>query len=129
MVLIDYGHMREGVLYHGTISDMDGTPKSTWTFEDGGQKVTREQPIDQATFDELWNTIATSQAIQRHVVRDPQQQIDPGRFHVITIVFQQDGQAGQYTFLVPVGERAPEFVRWLEMLAVPQGALPPKKPR
>ena len=128
MGLIDYGHVREGVFCHGTISDMDGAPKSTWTFDGGGRKVTRDQPIDQTTFDELWNTIAGSQAIQRHVVRNPEQQIDPVRFHVIGIAFQQDGQVRQYTFLVPVGERAPEFARWLTMLAVPQGSPPPRKP-
>src|SRR5436190_310847 len=35
MHLIDYGHMRDGVLYHGTISDMDGSPKSTWRISRG----------------------------------------------------------------------------------------------
>jgi hypothetical protein len=60
MHVIDYGHMRDGVLYHGTLSDLDGSPKSTWTYEDGSEKVTRDLPIDGATFSALWNGIATS---------------------------------------------------------------------
>src|SRR5262249_57663276 len=50
MRLIDYGHLRDGVLYHGTVSNLDGTPKSTWTYEDRGAKVTRDRPIDEDGF-------------------------------------------------------------------------------
>jgi hypothetical protein len=122
MHLIDYGHLRDGVLYHGTLSDMDGSPKATWTYEDGGEKVTRDQPIDAATFSALWNGVADSEVFRRCMVRGPDQQIDPARYHVVGVVFQQEGQQGQYLFLVPATERDPGFVRWLQLLNVPQGS-------
>src|SRR5687767_9507221 len=64
MHLIDYGHMRDGVLYHGTLSDLDGSPKATWTYEERGKKITRDQPIDKATFDKLRTTITSSEVFR-----------------------------------------------------------------
>src|SRR5690242_13670763 len=125
MHLIDYGHLRDGVLYHGTVSDADGRPKATWTYEDGGEKVTRDRPIDDDTFAALWNTIADAEVFRRSRLSAPDQLIDPVRFHVVGIVFDQDGRRGQCVFLVPADERDPEFVRWLEALDVPQGSAEP----
>jgi hypothetical protein len=122
MYLIDYGHMRDSVLYHGTISDMDGSPKATWTYEEGGEKVTRDQPLDDTTFNALWNGIANSEVFRRCMVRSANQPIDPVRYHVVGIAFEQDGQQGQYMFLVPAAEQDLEFVQWLENLNVPQGS-------
>jgi hypothetical protein len=122
MHLIDYGLMRDGVLYHGTVSDLDGSPKATWTYEDGGEKVTRDQPVDAATFSALWNAIADSDVFRRNVVRSPHQQIDPVGYHVIGIVFEQDGQRRRVLFQVPAAEAEPDFVRWLQALDVPQGS-------
>ena len=122
MHLIDYGHLRDGVLYHGTISDVDGAPKATWTYEERGRKVTRDQPIDAERFSALWNGVAGLEVFRRHLVSRPDQQIDPAGYHVIGVVFQQEGQQGQYLFLVPAGETDPEFVQWLQRLQVPQGS-------
>jgi hypothetical protein len=122
MRLIDYGHMRVGVLYHGTLSDLDGSPKATWTYEDGGRKVTRDQPLDAATFSALWNAIADADVFRRNVVRSPDQQIDPVGYHVVGVVFDQDGQRRRLLFQVPAAETDPEFVGWLKALNVPQGS-------
>jgi hypothetical protein len=122
MHVIDYGHMRDGVLYHGTMSDMDGAPKATWIYEEGGRKVTRDQPIDEERFRALWNGIAGLDVFRRHMVRGPDQPIDPAGYHVIGIAFQQQGQHGQCLFLVPDAEVDPEFVQWLQMLEPPQGS-------
>ena len=119
MHLIDYAHMRDGVLYHGTISDLDGSPKATWTYEEGGEKVTKDQPIDEAAFNALWNGIADSEVFRRSMVRGPDQQIDPAQFHIVGIGFEQEGRRGRYMFLVPATERDPEFVQWLQALNVP----------
>jgi hypothetical protein len=121
MHLIDYGHMRAGVLYHGTISDLDGSPQSTWTYEDGGAKVTRDQPIDEETFAFLWNGVAQLGVFQRALVRGPGVPIDPVSHHVVGIAFKEGNQQGQYLFLIPADETDPEFVRWLAALNVPQG--------
>jgi hypothetical protein len=122
MHVIDYGHMRDGVLYHGTISDLDGTVRSTWTYEEEGEKVTRDRPIDEDTFNSLWNGIANLDVFRRSLVRDPDRPIDPVSHHVIGIVFAQGEQKGQYLFLVPAGETDPDFARWLEALNVPEGS-------
>jgi hypothetical protein len=120
MHLIDYGHLRDGVLYHGTVSDTDGRPQSTWTFEENGKKVTRHLPLADETFDFLWNGVAALEVFRRCLVRGPEMPIDPAGHHVIGIAFEEGDQRGQYIFMVPVGESDPDFARWLETLNVPQ---------
>jgi hypothetical protein len=119
MHLIDYGHLRDGVLYHGTVSDLDGSPKSTWTYEEGGSKVARDLPIDEETFTFLWNGVADFDVFRRCIVRGGEVPIDPENYHVIGVVFDEGGQQGRCMFLVPASERDPDFARWLQALSVP----------
>jgi len=127
MHAIDYGHIRDGVLYHGSISTLDGPPRCTWTYELDGRKVTREEPIDRATFESLWNGIVDLDVFRRSKVRDPQQKIDPAGFHVLGIVYGEKDQPKRKTFLVPADENDPEFLRWLAALNVPQGSAGPPR--
>ncbi|HKB37287.1 MAG TPA: hypothetical protein VKD72_12605, partial [Gemmataceae bacterium] len=115
-------HMRDGVLYHGPLSDLDGSPKATWTYEDRGKKITRDQPIEQAAFDALWKTITASKVFQRHRVSGAGTQIDPLRYHVVGIVFDKQGQKAKDLFLVPADEGDPEFSQWFDSLNVPKGS-------
>lgn len=125
MHVIDYGHMREGVLYHGTISDLDGSPRATWTYEENGKKVTREQPIDAATFGRLWNGVNASDVFKRCKVRDPNREVNPTVDHVVSIVYEKDGQQQRRFFAIPAEESDPEFLGWLKALKIPQGSLGP----
>jgi hypothetical protein len=123
MRIIDYGHLRDGVLYHGTLSDLDGTPKATWTYEERGAKVTRDRPLDGETFRALWEGVVGGAVFRRHHVRDPNRAIDPEAYHVIYVEFRMPGvPEKRYLILVPAGETDPDFVRWLEALDVPQGS-------
>jgi len=117
--LIDYAHFRGGVLYHGTLSDTDGVVQSTWTYEQGGQKVTKPGQITSESFQQLWDGVSGSPVFERATVRDAATKIDPEHFHVVGIAFNTGGQQGMRTFLVPDGESDPEFMRWLSALAVP----------
>src|SRR5262245_20037373 len=92
MHLIDYGHIQDGVLYHGTLSDLDGEPKSTWTYERGGRKVTHDQPLDAATFRSLWNRVGNLDVFKRNRVRDRDRELDPLGTHVITIMFGEGAE-------------------------------------
>jgi hypothetical protein len=129
MHTIDYGHERDGILYHGTISDLDGVPASKWTYEEKGKKVTRDQPIDQATFHYLWNCISKLPVFRRSMVRDPDRAFDPLSEHVIGIAFTKGAQVQRAYFAVPANESDPEFLRWLEALNVPtRSAAQPRQP-
>src|SRR5689334_5650790 len=108
MHLIDYGRLRDGVLYHGTVSDLDGTAKATWTYELGGEPVTRDQPMDGERFAFLWNGVAGLEVFQRNLVRSADAEIDPTSHHVVGIVFEHEGQQGRYLFLIPAGEADPQ---------------------
>ena len=122
MRVIDYGHMRDGILYHGTLSDLDGSPKATWTYEDRGKKITRDQPIDKATFEKLWTSVTSSEVFRRHRASGAGKRIDPVRFHVVGIAFDKQGKKDQDLFLVPADEGDAEFSRWLDNLNVPKGS-------
>jgi hypothetical protein len=121
--LIDYAHLKDGVLYHGTVSDLDGSPKSTWTYEDGGRKVCRDQPIDQQTFDLLWRGVAGFAQVQRYLPLDPQTPLDPTTHHVVGLAFDQNGREEAVLFLIPADESDAGFVQWLAALKVPQGSV------
>src|SRR5262245_1788614 len=118
MHLIDYGHMRDGVLYHGTLSDLDGVPKATWTYEKAGKKVTEEQPIDLPTFRSLWNRVSNLEVFKRNRVRDPNRQVDPDRDHVISIAFGNTEKPTTAYFAIPAGETDPQFQHWLKSLNI-----------
>jgi hypothetical protein len=122
--IIDYAHGVQGVvLYHGTVSDLDGVPKSTWTYEDGGQKIRRDQPIDEEAFRFLWwDGIAGNDVFQRHFATDMEAEVNPFTHHVIGIVFTRAGKPERCLFLVPAGETDPAFLRWLATLNVPKAS-------
>jgi hypothetical protein len=82
--------------------------------------VTWEQPIDQATFADLWNGIAGGKVFWPFIISDASEQIDPLAFHVIGVAFTHKDGLLQSTFLVPATEQDPEFVRWLGLLNVPE---------
>jgi len=128
MHLIDYGHMRDGVLYHGTISDLDGAPKATWSYEKGGRKVTHDQPIDLPTFRSLWNRIGKLEVFQRNRVRDPDRPVDPVADHVISIIFGDTEKPQRAYFAIPAGETDPQFLSWLKSLNIPKGSAAPATP-
>ena len=129
MHLIDYGHMQDGVLYHGTLSDLDGVPKATWSYEKGGKKVTHDQPIDLPTF-----PLAVEPHRQaRCISAEPRARSGPasrpnrrscGQHH-----FRRQGEptAG---LLSPCRPRKsdPQFLSWLKSLNIPKGSISPQPP-
>jgi hypothetical protein len=125
MHLIDYGHIRDGVLYHGTLSDLDGEPKATWTYERGGRKVTHDQPMDAATFRSLWNRVGNLDAFKRNRVRDVNREVDPAGTHVISIMFGEPENPQRAHFAIPAGEADPQFLSWLKSLNIPTGSAGP----
>ena len=119
MNVIDYGHVFDGVLYHGTISNLDGVPKATWTFEKNGEKVTEDRPIDLPTFRSLWNRVSNLEVFKRNRVREGEKPVDPIADHVISIIFGDKDQPQRVFFAVPAAEADPQFQSWLKSLNVP----------
>jgi len=128
MFLISYAHMRDGVLYHGTFSDLDGEPKATWTYEKGGNKVTHDQPIDAPMFRSLWNRVSNLEVFKRNRVRNMDRQINPEADHVVTIMFGDQNQPQQVHFAIPGDEADPQFLGWIKSLNIPKGNLKPTGP-
>jgi hypothetical protein len=120
MHAIDYGHVDAGVLYHGTISNLDGgEPKATWTYEQNGRKVTRELPVEDTTLMFLCYGLDNLKLIQQYAAADEDQEIDPVQNHVVSYMFEEGDQRGRQIFLIPATEGHPDFLRWLTALAVP----------
>jgi hypothetical protein len=117
--LIDYCHRVGDILYHGTISNLAGPVKATWTAEQEGEPVTSDQPMTEETFTLLWDLLASAAVFRRCVAEDLNQELDPSTHHLIGLVFTQDDEAGRCALLVPTDETDPEFTRWLEALGVP----------
>jgi len=117
--VIDYAYSTNGVFYHGTISDLDGTPKSTWTLSTKDNKANIDQPIDQDTFSYLWNGIADFDFFKRSQVTKPDAQLDFYHFQVIGIIYTENGQQKMRTFLIDPKEADPKYKKWIESLHVP----------
>jgi len=121
MHAIDYGHMEGRILYHGSVTNLDGDPKATWTYEENGRKVTREQPIEDTTFAFLCYGLDNLSLLRQYAATDPNQEIDPVRCHVVNYIFEEGEQRGRQIYLIPATERHPDFQRWLTALNVPSG--------
>jgi hypothetical protein len=120
MHAIDYGHVDGGVLYHGTVSNLDGgEPKSTWTYELHGRKVTRELPVEDTTLMFLCYGLDNLELIRQYAAVDEDQELDPATHHVVSYMFEAGEQRGRHIFLIPAAERHPDFQRWLSALGVP----------
>lgn len=117
--LIDFGHMRNGILYHGTLSDLDGTPKATWTYEKVGRLTTEEVPLTPSSFDTLWDGIQDYSVFSQSVATDPSATIDPNTHFVIGAVSIDADSQTQTLFLVPASSTDPDFRRWLNILGMP----------
>ena len=121
--MIDYGRMRDGVLYHGTISDLDGRPQATWTFELNGEKTTQTSVLSENDFDAIWNGMVDCGVFKDHLITNPDTPIDPVANHIVA-VFYADGDAEMLrNFSIPGNEADPAFLRWLDLLRIPQGSL------
>ncbi len=127
MHAIDYGHKEGDILYHGTLTDLDGQPKATWTYEENGRKVTREQPLEQMTLAFLCYGLDNLKLLQQYAATDPSQQIDPVRNHVVGYMVEEGDQRSRQIFLIPAAERHPDLARWLAALNVPRPS-PPAEP-
>jgi hypothetical protein len=116
---IDYAHRVGAVFYHGSVSDLNGTVHSTWTFEDGGQLVTRDQVIEPETFQRLWSGIAQLPVFRRATAGNMSAPLDPVGHHVVSIVFTENRQFGRCVFLVAADEADEAFGVWLGLLNRP----------
>jgi hypothetical protein len=125
MHVITYAHVHDGVLYTGTLSDLDGRPKATWSYKAGGRRVTQDQPLDPAAFRSLWNRIGNLDVFKRNRARDPNAPVDPVGTYVVSIGFGEPDRPQLVTFAVPADEPDPQFRSWLKSLNVPTGAAAP----
>ncbi|MCG8454721.1 MAG: hypothetical protein MI919_00460 [Holophagales bacterium] len=121
--MIDYGHMRDGVLYHGTISDLDGKPKATWTFELDGEKTTRTRKLTEEQFDSILNGTIDSDIFESSLITDPETPIDPIANHIIAVYYSNGDTESLRSYSIPGNEDDPAFLRWLELLRIPEGSL------
>ena len=118
--IIDYGHVHDGVLYHATLSDIDGIPRATWTYEGpDGQKRTHDSPIDGDSFELLWNGFSSLDVFARNMVTAPDTPLDPVATHVIGLRFRDEQGDGHCTFSIPADEADPDFMAWLFALEPP----------
>jgi hypothetical protein len=119
---ISYWRVEHGVAYHGTISDIDGVPRATWSYDEAGQKVTRDAPMPAETFAFLCRGFAEFGIFRRCLVqpnpgeRFPATRADRENNHCI---FFEEGLE-QRAFLVPAHEADADFAKWLEALNVPK---------
>jgi hypothetical protein len=118
---IDYAHGDNSVLYHGTVSDLDGVMKATWSYEEQGEKVCREFAIDRVVFEALWDGLIDLAVIRRNVAKDMTAIVNLFTHHVIGAYWHEGAIPGMFVALVPQDHQDADFVTWLHHLNVPNG--------
>jgi hypothetical protein len=119
--LIDYAYSDSGVFYHGTISDLDGTPKSTWTISENDHKTQVDQPIDQDTFTFLWKGVESYQVFKKSLVQGADTPMDFYHFQIIGFVSRENGRqkASMSSYRLSPTEADPDFKQCIKKLNVP----------
>lgn len=128
MHVIQYVHGQDGVLYQGTLSDLDGVARATWSYERGGKKVTHDQSINMPTFRSLWNRVGKLEVFKQNRVRDVNAQLDWNNNHLVSIIFGDKDNPTTVYFAVPTSETDPQLQSWLKSLNVPKGSMTPEPP-
>jgi len=120
--IISYVHDKGGAFYQATVSEIDGDYRATWTVTKAGRENTKDGAVSKEQFKLLWNTIADAPVFHRSIPHDDKAQIDPVRFHVVSIAFESEGEQGVVTYLVPGSERDPQLLSWLRTLSATYNA-------
>lgn len=119
---IDYAFRDSAVFYHGSLSDLDGVIRSTWTYEEDGQVVTRDRPLDSTGFSRLWTGLNILPVFRRSLCNDMSRSVDPAAEHVVSHIYVEKGEVGRCVCLVPVSEGDKAFEVWLGLLQRPDGS-------
>jgi len=117
--LIDYAYSTGGVFYHGTISNLDGILKSTWTLSTGDQKRNFDDPIDAKKFDYLWESVNHFEVFKRTIVTSMDTKMDFYHFQVIGVVDTVNGEQKMTSYLISPAESDPQYKKWIAILGVP----------
>lgn len=104
---------------HGTLSLIDGVPKSTWTVQRDAEKETFDVPISEEKFRKLWDAISHIQEIDSFRVKSPDARLNITENYVVGVVFSFSGRRGQTTYLVPhaASGAVAKWVREIEAIA------------
>jgi hypothetical protein len=117
--LIDYAYSSNGVFYHGTISNLDGTPKSTWTLSVGDKKTKLDQQISPEAFAYLWKGIEDFDVFKRTLVTRSDARLDFYHFQIIGVISKENGELRKSTYMVSPDETNPDYQSWIKTLHVP----------
>ncbi|MGA2498515.1 MAG: hypothetical protein ABSH20_12275 [Tepidisphaeraceae bacterium] len=117
--IINFAHEEDGVFTHGTISTLDGSPKVSWTFGEDGGEFTTQRDLEDEDLDALWDAF-NEPVFRKHLVRHPDAELDFRTNHLVGIIFNIRGEAGRFTYLIPVGERDPVWTSWLRRMEATQ---------
>jgi len=104
---------------NATISDIDGTPKASWTFRQHDDEFSNTVQLTNNQFSDLWNGL-NAPVFTRHAVRDLNAQLDFRTKYVVGVVFNMDGETGRGTFLIPQDETDPDWLEWLRQIRATQ---------
>ncbi|HRE79714.1 MAG TPA: hypothetical protein PLN52_01640 [Opitutaceae bacterium] len=120
LFVIDYAHESNGTFYHATLSLIEGQPKATWTTSRSDTKSSKQMPITEAQFREIWDDLNDITVFSQNAVRDPAQKLDPKTNHIIAVIFQVGEQKGLQTYMIPAGEKSQQFTTWLAKIGFPE---------
>lgn len=117
--VVQYAHQTGGVFYNATLSDLDGTVIATWSYDEEGERVTRDRPMEPSVFTQLWRGIETLSVFRDAFTEQLDRAVDPSQHHIVTLISGRVGEVKREICLVPAASADAGLTIWLEMLGRP----------
>jgi hypothetical protein len=111
--ILDFFTQRGDESLHGTLSLIDGTPKSTWTSQAPRGKKTYDTAVTETQFRSTWDRIFRLAKLNDFAVKHPDTKMSFTDHYVIAVVYSFPGGQGQRNYLIPYDCKSEEVANWV----------------
>ena len=111
--VINYAHECDGILHRGTFSLIDGRIAATWILNENGTEKTNKLDVTRDEFCDVWSEINDVPDFNNNVAMSENPPLNSKTHHIIEIVFDNDGEKGELTYIIPEDSCSPKFKKWL----------------
>jgi hypothetical protein len=117
--LLDFFTERANQSIHGTLSLINGIPRSTWTVvKVPVVKNTYDTALAEDQFRGIWDRISDIETLREFSVTKPETKISFRDHYAIGIAFSFSGSQGKHIYLIPHDCRVKEIVDWIHDIEI-----------
>ena len=115
--LVIYAHESSIGFVQATVGYLNGRYDAVWTINKRPASVQGAGPDE---FELLWSELQQLPDLPSSYVNDPSREIDFRKYHILTIMANDESVSHQSRYMVPVDTATDQFILWLRRLGYPQ---------